>query len=43
MMTSAVYFPYIHPELPLLKRALLTWDRVEVFTDSSYHCQASSG
>jgi uncharacterized tellurite resistance protein B-like protein len=43
MMTSAVYFPYIHPEVPLLKRALLTWDQVEVFTDSSYRCRHLEG
>jgi len=44
VMTSAVYFPAIHPEEALLKRALLTWDEVEVFTgDPAYRCRHLEG
>ena len=42
-MTSAVYFPAIHPEERLLKRALLTWDQVEVFNDTVYRCRHLEG
>lgn len=42
-MTSAVYFPLIHPGESLLKRALLTWDHVEVFSTADYRCHHLQG
>lgn len=38
-MRSAVYFPLIHPDEQLMKRALLSWDFVEVPRISEAKCQ----
>jgi len=43
MMTSAVYFPLLHPDEPLMKRALLTWDFIEVFADKDSECRHLRG
>ena len=35
MSNVAVYFPFGHPDEPLMKRALLTWDHLEVMAGSA--------
>lgn len=44
-MHSAVYFPFAHPGISLLKRALLTWDRIEVIgaADQDISCRHLEG